>query len=451
MLTTRLNEKIEKNELVKGCIVELSEYVCNLVQDRLIIIVMNAEIKNGAVPRVGTPTNVEKRDKRAAPSSHPVQYHQQQPKQEQNLPPGNTNYNAQQQQQQYAPSKTATSTTTSSRYGNNNGGFGGRYNRSGGGGAVVQSGHSSSSSSDICPINQLNPYRSTWTIKARVTSKSAKKTWENARSAGCLFSVDLLDADGSEIRGTFFKEAVEKFYDMLQEDNVYTFQGGRIKMANRQYTSIDCDYEITFSQYSVIKHLGDDRSIRKMMFNFCPIAQLADTEPGSMIDVIGVVSSDGGMQQIKTKSGRDCVKRDLEIVDHTAHSIRVTLWGERAEKELARYDQAPIMAFKGVKLGDYGGRSIGTYGSSTIVVNPEVAETTKLRVWYDNGGCNSAMKSLSSGGGGRSSKNAQPISDINTLNLGTLLFFSLSLSYPSNYTHTHTHQQDMERNLITST
>ena len=90
-------------------------------------------------------------------------------------------------------------------------------------------------SSDICPINQLNPYRSTWTIKARVTSKSAKKTWNNARGEGCLFSVDLLDAEGSEIRGTFFKEAVDKFYDMLQEDQVYTFSGGRIKMANRQY------------------------------------------------------------------------------------------------------------------------------------------------------------------------------------------------------------------------
>ena len=253
-------------------------------------------------------------------------------------------------------------------------------------------------SSDICPINQLNPYRSTWTIKARVTSKSAKKTWNNARGEGCLFSVDLLDAEGSEIRGTFFKEAVDKFYDMLQEDQVYTFSGGRIKMANRQYTSIDCDYEITFSPYSQIKHCGDDRSIRKMMFNFCPLAQLADTEPGTfcvfdfsclttfththtqkkiiytgtMVDVIGVVCSDGGVASLTTKSGRDCVKRDLEIVDDSQHSIRVTLWGERAEKELAKYDQAPVIAFKGVKLGDYGGRSIGTYGSSTIVANPEV-------------------------------------------------------------------------------
>ena len=50
MLTTRLNDKILSGELKKGCIVELSEYVCNEVQDRNIIIVMNAAIKHDSVP-----------------------------------------------------------------------------------------------------------------------------------------------------------------------------------------------------------------------------------------------------------------------------------------------------------------------------------------------------------------------------------------------------------------
>ena len=209
-------------------------------------------------------------------------------------------------------------------------------------------------------------------------------------------------------------------------------------MANRQYTSIDSDYEITFSPYSQIKHCGEDRSIQKMVFNFRPIAQLADMEPGSMVDVIGVVCSDGGVASLKTKSGRDCVKRDLEIVDDSQHSIRVTLWGERAEKELAHYDRAPVIAFKGVKLGDYGGRSIGTYGSSTIVANPEVPETMKLRVWYDNGGHSASVTPLSSGGGGGGGfrNKVQPVSDIVDLNLGTFVNL-LKFSHCST-SHTHT-------------
>ena len=99
MLTTRLNEKILSGELKKGCIVELSEYVCNEVQDRNIIIVMNAAIKHDSVPRVGSPTNVEKRNK-SAPAPQPTRQTYQQPKQEQNLPPRNNNY--QQQQNTYA-------------------------------------------------------------------------------------------------------------------------------------------------------------------------------------------------------------------------------------------------------------------------------------------------------------------------------------------------------------
>jgi replication factor A1 len=66
------------------------------------------------------------------------------------------------------------------------------------------------------PISALNPYQNRWTIKARVTSRGDKRSWNNARGQGTLFSADLLDEHGGEIRCTFFKEACEKFYDMLE-------------------------------------------------------------------------------------------------------------------------------------------------------------------------------------------------------------------------------------------
>ena len=66
-------------------------------------------------------------------------------------------------------------------------------------------------------------------MRARVTSKSDVKHWSNARGEGSLFSVELLDSSGTDIRATFFKEGVDKFYSMIEADKVYTFSGGRLQ------------------------------------------------------------------------------------------------------------------------------------------------------------------------------------------------------------------------------
>jgi hypothetical protein len=56
------------------------------------------------------------------------------------------------------------------------------------------------------PIASLHPYHSKWTIKARVTAKGDKRTWSNAKGEGSLFSVDLLDAQGGQIKATMFSQ-----------------------------------------------------------------------------------------------------------------------------------------------------------------------------------------------------------------------------------------------------
>ena len=79
-------------------------------------------------------------------------------------------------------------------------------------------------SSTITPIKEINPYSNKWTIKARVTKKSDMRSWSNAKGQGTLFSIDLLDNEGTEIRATFFKEAAEKFFPIIAEQQVlYSF------------------------------------------------------------------------------------------------------------------------------------------------------------------------------------------------------------------------------------
>ena len=69
-------------------------------------------------------------------------------------------------------------------------------------------------------ISALNPYLTHWMIMARVTSKTEMIYWSNAKGEGNLFSVSLLDACDSEIRGTFFKTEADRFFEWIKEDAV---------------------------------------------------------------------------------------------------------------------------------------------------------------------------------------------------------------------------------------
>ena len=75
----------------------------------------------------------------------------------------------------------------------------------------------------ITPISGLNMYQNRWTITARVTNKGDIRSWPNVKGEGIIFSISLLDSSSTDIRETIFKEAVERFHGVLEEDTVYSF------------------------------------------------------------------------------------------------------------------------------------------------------------------------------------------------------------------------------------
>ena len=73
------------------------------------------------------------------------------------------------------------------------------------------------------PIKSLSTMNSDWIIKARVSKLFPVKEWSNDRGSGSLLNFELVDRHGTQITATIFNKAVEKFKDVLIENNVYVF------------------------------------------------------------------------------------------------------------------------------------------------------------------------------------------------------------------------------------
>ncbi|GAB4851582.1 hypothetical protein Ancab_030983 [Ancistrocladus abbreviatus] len=94
------------------------------------------------------------------------------------------------------------------------------------------------------PFVALNPCQGRWTIKAKVTAKSELRHYNNPRGDGKVFSFDLLDSDGGEIRVTCFNAVADQFYNQIEVGKVYLISKGSLKPAQKTFNHLPNDHEI---------------------------------------------------------------------------------------------------------------------------------------------------------------------------------------------------------------
>ncbi|KAI0386638.1 replication factor-a protein [Hypomontagnella monticulosa] len=348
MLATQANHIIHDGSLVRGSIVRIKQYQANAVKGKNILIILDADVASelGVHDRIGEPQAFEAKQE---PTNAAI---------------GASNFYGT-KTESTAPVK---SEPMSSRMG---------------GGASTSS--HANGNNVIYPIEALSPYAHKWTIKARVTQKSDIKTWHKASGEGKLFSVNLLDESG-EIRATGFNEQVDQYYDLLQEGQVFYISNPcRVSLAKKQFTNLPNDYELTFERDTVIEKAEDQSSVPQLRFNFVNIQELQNVEKDATVDVVGVLKDVGDVSQIVSKnSGKPFDKRELTLVDDTQFSVRLTIWGKTATSFSTQPES--IVAFKGVKVSDFGGRSLSLLSSGTMTVDPDIEEAHRLKGWYDSQG-----------------------------------------------------------------
>lgn len=254
----------------------------------------------------------------------------------------------------------------------------------------------------IIPISALNPYQGRWAIKARVTAKGEVRRYHNAKGDGKVFSFDMLDSDGGEIRATCFNALVDRFYETVEVGKVYVVSRGNLKPAKRDYNHLNNEWEIFLEHQSTIELcLDENSSIPAQRFNFTSIDRIEDLENNAIVDVLGVVTAVNPSTTIQRKNGMETQKRTIALKDMSGRSVEVTIWGDFCNREglqlqeMVECGSFPILAIKAGKVNDYSGKSVGTISSSQLLINPDLAEAHSLRQWFDCGGRDASTQSIS--------------------------------------------------------
>lgn len=149
-------------------------------------------------------------------------------------------------------------------------------------------------------------------------------------------------------------------------------------------------------KFSLLEFQAEEQSgVPQVRFNFTNIGDLQSVEKDSTIDVIGILKEVGDTSQIVSKTtNKPYDKRELTLVDNTNFSVRLTIWGITATSFDVMLES--VVAFKGVKVSDFGGRSLSLLSSGSMNVNPDIDESHRLKGWYEAQGKDGAFASHAS-------------------------------------------------------
>ncbi|KAJ3687739.1 hypothetical protein LUZ61_016903 [Rhynchospora tenuis] len=253
----------------------------------------------------------------------------------------------------------------------------------------------------IFPISRLNPFQGRWTIKARVSFKGELRSYNNTKGDGKVFSFDLIDSEGGQIRVTCFNNVAEHFYPKIEFGKVYLISKGSIKQANKKFNPLNREYEMNLESGSMVELCEDDSTIPGVTFCFCQISDIESLPSDTILDVIGVVTSISTASTVMKRNGSETMKRMLQLKDMSGRSVELTLWGNFVSSEgqqlqtMCDSGQFPILAVKGARVYDFNGKSVSSIPGSQLFVEPDCVETRRLRDWYNEEGKNASAVSIS--------------------------------------------------------
>ena len=184
------------------------------------------------------------------------------------------------------------------------------------------------------PITALSTFLYDWTLRAKVTNKSALMDYVNAKQnkSEKYMTAKLTDANGSVISASFFSDAANKFFGFLEEGKVYLFSNGNVSLADKKYRTQDTNYKLQFgANADITLDIDQNFEMRRIERELVGLDRLREFDNRTIVDVIGFVIDVGKSTEKTSKlKGEKLIQRIIKIADSSNMSVELSLWNELA-------------------------------------------------------------------------------------------------------------------------
>jgi len=228
------------------------------------------------------------------------------------------------------------------------------------------------------PLKQLTTFSRDFIIFVRVLKKSGIKVFEtrnNTNSSnsistqGKLFYFIVIDKDDNEIQVTCFNKAVDKFFDLIEEDKLYEIRGGYVKINDRKFSRSKSDYKIVLEENTIITKKSENGIIKQKPINITLIKDIQTLKLYSIINLCVIVIDVGEILMKNTRNGLQPLKK-ITVGDISQYKIELSLWRSHSQWEIEKGD---ILLLNNVKVGEFKGKNVSTFDETTIKKNPDLS------------------------------------------------------------------------------
>ena len=227
------------------------------------------------------------------------------------------------------------------------------------------------------PLKQLNTLTTNYKLLVKVTSKGEIKPFRNGN--GKLFSFTIMDESGSKMQAIGFDKIVDKFKDVIVENNIYEITGGYIRTADKRFDPPDSDYKLILNDTSVILEKNDVDNILKEKFSdpdnkFLTLREVKEANINSIVNVICIVGDKGESTYKETKNGSMLIRKTI-VLDQSNEKMELTLWRNFTQLKLNNGD---LLVCQKVRVNDFGGKNLTSTTESKIYINPIISDFPEI-------------------------------------------------------------------------